>query len=344
MGTMLYNINNSATQVLAAKQIKENLFVSLLHRDGKGVTQHTETDVSTLRILKPAVPTGSARTLGASTNGGWFNSNDAGVQDILEYDLNLIHIYDLMTDIPEVQEDMVPVSVFDAANKNISGRIATEINASTIAYQLADRFNAADTANAWTGIAVVEGTTGKVAYDAVMSASAKLDDGDEALGIQGYPFEERQLLMRSSFRQALMSETGVILGGSNYAQSMVAKGALSPDAAKEYGNMYCGEIDLIPCYIVPAPIWKRAGEWAGAAIQFNSVDAVMCAGSATDRGISTMDYVKVIDSPAGAGKRLQPKVRWGVNVCYGSGIVPIVANGTAAPSAQLTVTAPGSRA
>lgn len=341
---MLYNINNSATQVLCAKQIKENLFVSLLHRDGKGVTQHTETDVSTLRILKPAVPTGSARTLGAGTNGAWFNGTAAGVQDILEYDLNLIHIYDLMTDIPEVQEDMVPVSVFDAANKNIGGRIATEINASTIAYQLANRFNAADTANAWTDIAIVEGTTGKVAYDAVMSASAKLDDGDETLGIQGYPFEERQLLMKSAFRQKLMSETGVILGGSNYAQSMVAKGALSPDAAKEYGNMYCGEIDLIPCFITPAPIWKRAGEWVGAATAFDNVDAVMCAASATDRGISTMDYVKVIDSPNGAGKRLQPKVRWGVNVSYGSGIVPIVANGAAVPSAQLTVTAPGSRA
>ena len=344
MGSMMYNVNSSATQVLCAKQIKENLFVSLLHRDGKGVTQHTETDVSTLRILKPAVPTGSARTLGASNNGAWFNGTDAGVQDILEYDLNLIHIYDLMTDIPEVQEDMVPVSVFDAANKNIGGRIATEINASTIAYQLADRFNAAKSASAWTGIAVVEGTTGKVAYDAVMSASAKLDDGDEALGIQGYPFEERQLLMKPTFRQKLMSETGIILGGSNYAQSMVAKGALSPDAAKEYGNMYCGEIDLIPCFITPAPIWNRASQWVGTtSTAFDKVDAIMCAASATDRGISTMDYVKVIDSPNGAGKRLQPKVRWGVNVCYGTGIVPILANGTAAPSATLTVTAPGSR-
>jgi hypothetical protein len=345
--SLIYNVNSSATQVLAAKQIKENLFVSLLHRDGKGVTQHTETDVSTLRILKPAVPTGSARTLGATgaSNNGWFNNTAATVQDITEYDLNLIHIYDLMTDIPEVQEDMVPVSVFDAANKNIAGRIATEINACTIAYQLANRYNAADTAGAWTGIAVEIGTSDKKTYDAVMAASAKLDDGDETLGIQGYPFEERQLLMRSSFRQALMSETGIILGGSNYAQSMVAKGALSPDEAKEYGNMYCGEIDLIPCYITPLPIWNRASEWVGTTkTAFDATEAILCAASATDRGISTMDYVKVIDSPNGAGKRLQPKVRWGVNVCYGSGIVPIVTNGADAPTAQLTVTAPGSRA
>lgn len=345
MGEMIYNVNNSATQVLAAKQIKENLFVDLIHRDGKGVTQHTETNVSTLRIMKPAVPTGSARTLGAGTNGGWFNGNEAGFQNILEYDLNLVHVYDLMTDIPEVQEDMVPVSVFDATNKNIAGRIATEINACTIAEQLANRYNAANAANVWTGIGVVLGTTGKISYNAVMEASAKLDDGDEALGIQGYPFEERQLLMRSSFRQALMSETGVLLNGSNFAQSMIAKGGLSPDATKDYGNMYCGEIDMIPCYIVPAPIWNRAGAWVGGnAATFGDTQAVLCAASATDRGISTMDYVKVIDSPNGAGKRLQPKVRWGVNVCYGSGIVPIVSNGATVPAADLAVVAPGSRA
>lgn len=337
---LIYNVNNSATQVLAAKQIKENLFADLLHRDGKGVTQHTDTNVSTIRILKPAVPTGDARELGKANNGAWFNGNGATYQNITEYDLNLLYVYDLMTDIPEVQEDMVPVSVFDAANKNIAGRIATEINASTIAAQLANRYSAAT--SGWDGIGVVVGSGEKATYVAVMEASAKLDDGDESLGIQGYPFEDRQLLMRSSFRQALMSETGVLLGGSNYAQSMIAKGGLDPEATKEYGNMYCGEIDLIPCYLVPAPIWNRASEWVGSTkTAFDNTKAVLCAASATDRGISTMDYVKVIDSPSGAGKRLQPKVRWGINVCYGSGIVPILAsdtNGTA-----LSVAAPGSR-
>ena len=346
MEQMVYNLNNSATQVLAAKQIKENIFVSLLHRAGKGVSEHVETDVTTLRILKPAVPTGSARKLGAGTNGGWFNSDAASYQDVVAYDLNLLYIYDKMTDIPEVQEDVVPVNVFDAANKNIAGRIATEINASTLAEQLSNRLNAADTAGAWTDIAVVIGTGDKAAYDAVMDASTALDNGDEANGIQAFPFEERELIMRPTFRRQLMSQTGVILGGSNYAQSMVAKGALSPEDMKEFGNMYCGEIDLVPCFIAPNPIWNRAGDWLGTSgrTAIAGVEALMVAASATDRGISTMDYVKVIDSPNGAGKRLQPKVRWGINVCYEKGVVPIVANGTAAPTAQLTVTAPGSAA
>ena len=71
---------------------------------------------------------------------------------------------------------------------------------------------------------------------------------DEANGIQSFPFEEREIIMRPGYRKNLLSDKGVLLGGSNYAQSMLAKGAVSPDAKKEFGNMYCGEIDMIPCY------------------------------------------------------------------------------------------------
>ena len=340
---LVYNLNNSATQILAAKQIKENIFVDLLHRDGKGVTEYQETNATTIRVLKAAPPTADARELGAATNGGWFNNGDADFQNITEYDLNLTYLYDKNVDIPEVQEDVVPVNVFDAANKNIGGRISTEINASTIAKQLQNRFNAAiDGGNSWDGVAVVEGDGEKSAYDAVMDASTSLDDGDEASGIQSFPFEQRELIVRPSFRRKLMSQTGVILGGSNFAQSMVAKGGLSPEATKTFGNMYCGEIDLVPCFMCPTPIWNRAKVWMANNATADKVEAIMCAASATDRGISTMDYVKVIDAPSGAGKRLQPKVRWGINVVFGKGIVPILENGTAAPAGRATVTAPGS--
>lgn len=108
--------------------------------------------------------------------------------------------------------------------------------------------------------------------------------------------------------------------------------------------MYCGEIDGIPCYIAPAALWNRAGAWVGSATAFEKTEAIVCAASATDRGISTQDYIKVIDSPAGAGKRLQPKTRWGINVCYPKGIVPILKNGTTAPSSDLSIMAVGSRA
>ena len=342
---LVYNVNNTATQVLAAKQVKENIFVNLLHHNGKGVTQQTETNVSTLRMLKVIPNLADARQLNASKNNGWFNNEGAQFSEVSEYDLNLLYVYDRCADLPEVQQDMCPANLFDNTTKNIGGRVANEINASTIAHQLSAVFNAAVTAKAWTNLAVVLGQTNPNYYEAIQEASTMLDDGDTANYIQSFPFDEREIIMRPQFRAKLMSANGVLIGGSNYAQSMLAKGAVSPDAQKEFGNMYVGEIDMIPCHVAPKAIWDRASQGVGATTTaFDSVQAIVCAASATDRGISTQDYIKTIDSPDGAGKRLQPLTRWGVNVCYPKGIVPIVNNGTAAPSAQLTVTAPGSRA
>lgn len=343
MENLVYNVNDTATQVLAAKQVKENIFVGLVHKNGYGVTQHEETNVSTLRMMKVPPTDASARTLGSATNGKFFNSGAAEIPQVIEYDLNLLHVFDQVFDLPEVQQDMCPVNIFDETTKNIGGRVATEINASTMAYQLVDRYNAAQTAKAWTDIGVLLPASGGY-YEAIQSASTMLDDGDEANGIQAFPFEEREIIMRPQFRASLLSAKGVLVGGSNYAQSMLARGAVSPDARKEWGNMYCGEIDAIPCYIAPSVLWKRAGDWVGTTAAFAATQALVCAASATDRGISTQDYIKIIDSPDGAGKRLQPKTRWGVNVCYGKGVVPILANATAAPSAALTITAPGSKA
>ena len=340
---MVYNVNDTATQVLASKQVKENIFVNLVHKEGYGVTQHEETNVSTLRMMKVPPTTASARELGAGTNGGFFGTGAAEVPQVIEYDLNLLYVFDQVFDLPEVQQDMCPVSIFDETTKNIGGRVATEINASTIAAQLAAKYNAADTADAWTGLAVILPSSGGF-YEAVQEASTILDDGDTTNGIQAFPFDEREILMRPSFRGSLLSTNGVLIGGSNYAQSMLARGAVSPEARKEWGNMYCGEIDAIPCYIVPSALWNRAGDWVGTTAAFSATQAIVCAASATDRGISTMDYIKIVDSPDGAGKRLQPKTRWGINVCYPAGVIPILSNGTAAPSAQLTITAPGSKA
>ena len=341
---LVYNVNNSATNVLASKQIKENIFVDLVHRNGKGVNQVEETNASTIRMLKVSSIGGDARQLGASAHGAFFNDTGVEVPQVPEYDLNLLYVFDKMADLPEVQQDMVPVSIFEQTMKNIGGRVATEINASTIAHQLSAVFNGAKEDKTWAGRAVVLGSTPKY-YQAIQYASAMLDNGDEANGIQSFPFEEREIIMRPSFRAELMTNSGILVGGSNYAQSMIAKGGLSPDARKEFGSMYVGEIDLIPCYSAPDAIWKRAGKWVSSdESTFASAQAIVCASSATDRGISTQDYVKVIDCPRGAGKTLQPLTRWGVNVCYPKGIVPILANGTAVPTTDLTVTAPGSRA
>jgi hypothetical protein len=328
--TMVYNVNDTATQVLAAKQVKENIFMDLVHKNGYGVTQHEETNASSIRIFKVKPSGNTSRQLGANTNGGWFSGSTVKTPEVVEYDLNLTYVYDTPIDIPEVQQDMVSVNLMDNTTKNIGGEVATDINASTLAVQLV-----AGASNK------VDYTSGK-AYEAIMAASNKLDEGDEANGIQSFPFAEREIIMRPSFRAALLGDKSLLIGGSNYAQSMLAKGAVSPEAQKEWGNMYCGEIDRVPCYIAPPILWKKAADWTSSATAFDEVQALVCAASATDRGISTQDYIKIIESPNGAGKRLQPKTRWGINVAYNKGIVPIVTSGESITATFGT--APGSKA
>ena len=340
--SFVYNVNDNATQVLAAKRVKENIFVDLLHRAGYGVTEVIELDASSVRMFKQVQTLADARQLNASVNGGFFNNNEAEVPQVIEYNLNLLDIFDQVYDIPEVQQDMVAINVFENATKNIGGRIATEINAATIAEQLLQKYNGAKAAGSWTGAAVVLAADPKY-YEALQEASTMLDDGDEENGIQSFPFSERQILFRASYRKALLSEKGVIMGGSNYAQSMLAKGTVSPEGTKDFGNMYCGEIDGIPCFIVPEAIWNRAGMWVGATSAFVATQAMVIAAAATDRGVSPQNYIKTIPAPNGAGQRLQPKVRWGINVCYPKGIVPVLANATAVPSVDLVRVAPGNR-
>ena len=336
----VYNVNNTATQVLAAKQVKENLFVKLLHRNGKGVTERTETNASSIRMFK-VLPGGSkARALGHANNGAFFNGQAAKTPDVIEYNLDLLYLMDEVYDLPEVQQDMVAVNIFDETTKNIGGECATEINASTIAHQLEAVFGAAVKDEAkWDNVAVKLGSTPNYT-EAFVTANSMLDEGDPANHIQSFPFEDRQALITSEMRRGLMKNGQVLLGGSNFAQSMLAKGALSPEDNKDFGDMYLGEIDGVPVYFMPKAILDGAKEWCNGNEEISKVKGMLCAASATDRGISTQDYIKVIDSPGGAGKRLQPKTRWGVKVCYAKGIVPIFANNVATPAA-LTIKAPG---
>jgi hypothetical protein len=286
------------------------------------------------------LPGGSkARELGHSTNGAFFNSAKAKISQVKDYDLNLLYLMDENYDIPEVQQDMVSVNLFDETTKNIGGECATAINASTIAHQLKAVFDKAATATKWDNLAIKLAATPNY-VDAFVEANSMLDEGDPDNHIQSFPFEERQALITSEMRRGLMKNGQVILGGSNFAQSMLAKGSLSPEDTKDFGDMYLGEIDGTPVYFMPKAILDAASEWAGGNANVSKVKGIVCAASATDRGISTQDYIKITDSPDGAGKRLQPKTRWGIKVAYEKGVVAILDSTVGTPSA-VTITAPG---
>lgn len=129
---------------------------------------------------------------------------------------------------------------------------------------------------------------------------------------------------------------------------MLARGAISPNTYKQDKLEYVGEIDNVPMCVVSKPVWDLAEKYLGlTAGKLAVVEAVLVAGIATGRALAFNSSVKMIDCPRGQGKTAQYKYRWGVEVFYQKGIVPVLTNGKTLAdisATALTIEAPGSKA
>lgn len=340
-------LDGQALRRVTSKQLKENIFQEILAIPEKGVTEQfsTDTAASEIRVIRQNIPSIDARELGGAVNGGYFNSENPIMPTSTEYGIKVLYMIDNSIDYPTVMDEMVEVPVAEATNKAVAGVVARNINASTLAHQLAaviNKYVADGNGNNINRTAAISGNV----KDAIIDASALLDDGDSANGVDSFPTADRQCFIRASQRAALMKTGQVIVGGSNYAQEMLARGVISPDTYKDDRTSIIGELDGIPVTVVAKNIWTLAETWMGlTAGDLDKIIGVVVAGLATARVLAFNDTVKIIDSPAGMGKRAQYKYRWGLQVFNIKGIVPISTDdlswATAFTSA-ITITAPGS--
>lgn len=351
---MAYSGTNFATPKLdgqalrryTSKNIAENIFQNILALPEKGVTEKysEDTDASEIRIIRQVVPAIEARRLGASVNGGYFNSNGALLPQSVEYGLKILYMIDDAVDFPTVMDEMVELPVAEATTKSVGGLVAKNINASTLAHQLAAVVNGYITSTTSVNFVAV-GSDGNF-KDAALSANTKLDKGDEANGVDIYPIDGRQGFLRAESRFSLFKTGGIIAGGSNYAQEMLARGAISPNTYKKDKLEYIGEIDNVPFCVVSDPVWTLAEKYLQVdAGKLDCVLGLITAAIGTGRALAFNNSVKIIDSPKGQGKRAQYKYRWGVETFYAKSVVPILANGkvpTDISSTAITIEAPGS--
>lgn len=345
-------LDGEALRRYTSKNIKENIFQNILALPEKGVTERFSEDVnaSEIRIIRQVAPNIKARQLGASVNGGYFNSNQAIMPTSQEYGMKLLFTIDDQIDFPAVMDDMVELPVAEATTKNVGGIVANNINACTIAVQLASVINAKIDGVATNEVVMSSATAYK---DALLDASGKLDDGDNANGIAIFPVDGRQGFLRSRARVGLMKSGNILIGGSNYAQEMLSRGVITPDTYKKENLEYFGELDGVPMCVVSKQVWDLAEQYlvdsttssqidAG---KLNSVEAIVVAGIATGRALAFNHSVKMIDCPRGQGKTAQYCYRWGCEVFSQLGIVPILTNGTTLSTIsanKLNVQAPGS--
>lgn len=341
-------INEATLKRIMSPRVKKNIFQGVLLRPNEAVTEQfsTDTSASEIQVLRTRLVEDYARELGADKNGGWFNSEGASFSTTAAYPIRIIDEIDRNIDIPTVQQDMMNISLAEAELSNLAGKVNRAINAMTIATQLCTNFNGIATGEIeknW-----VELDTTPNYLSAIIDAGTKLDEGNPAEGIDAYPDDMRAIIVRPEAKKELLQKGQVVIGGSDSAQKILRKGGLDDDTTPEVASSgYIGEIDNMPVYVASPNIFNLAAKYMGVrADVINGVKAMVVSAIGTGRALAFNAAIKIIDSPDGQGRRLQPKYRMGAKCWDGLSVVPIVANGFINPASStslLTVKAPGSR-
>lgn len=333
-------INGVQARLVLSNEILRNVGQNIIENDGEGVTQRFAKDAKggRINVIRVLPLTQEARSLGADYNGQPFATGDFEQPQTVQYGLDVITVIDKPIAIRNATRDMIPVDLLEAETANFSILLHRNINAMTIAGKVAKSLVAAQ-------LQEVDLTAGGTALrDAIISANAKLDEGDQAEGVDMFPTEDRILVLRPSIRPYLLSAQNILVGGSNYAQDILAKGTLDVSSQRDQRNGFIGMIDGLPTYMANSAIWTLAERYLGLpAGELDDVYGYVSSGMANARGIALDETIKIVDAIAGQGVLIQPDCRLGFEAFFTKGNVFLVKTGFVKPEVSLKLLAPASR-
>jgi hypothetical protein len=232
-------------------------------------------------------------------------------------------------DIASNMQELFPLGVVAKTTKNLGQLVAKNINASTMAEQMASNMNynaVQEDTTSYADTNFVDATLGTDSMlEALLKANTNLDGGDEANGIDMFPVMQRVAMWRPTVRAELLKTGQVIIGGSNFAQEMIAKGVVDTKTGiRENLGGYFGDIDSTPQHIASNAIFKLAEKYLGLSVgALDLVSGMVVSSIGTARGLAFNNTVKTIDSPRGQGLRMQPKYRWGLETWFPLSVVVI---------------------
>jgi len=188
------------------------------------------------------------------------------------------------------------------------------------------------------------GTVGTEVRDAFVFANSKLDEGDSSNGVDMFPTEGRLAVVRTSVRPELLKAQNILVGGSNYAQDILAKGTLDTGSTRNQRNGFIGIVDGIPVYMANPTIWTLAEKYLGwIPGEADNILGYISSDIANARGIALDETIKIVDAPHGPGILIQPDCRMGFEAFYEKGNVFLVKKNTTLPGTTRKLLAPGSR-
>lgn len=338
-------VNEATLKRIMSSRVKENIFQNIFTRPNEAVTEKfsEDTDAAEIQVIRVKADGSDARDIGEDINGNWFNGQGASFSTTAAYGVKILTTIDRVIDIPTNQQDMMNVDVVEAELANLAGRVNRNINAMTIAEQLRKNFTdvAAGTVEKnWITLPAQDPDY----LSALIETGGKLDDGNEAEGVDAYPDGARAVIIRSKVKTALLKKGQVIIGGSNAAQNILRKGGLSEDdRPKVASTAYVGEVANMPVYVASQAVWTLAERYLGLTPgRLDGVEMLVVSAIGTLRALAFNSAMKIIDSPDGQGRRLQPKYRFGTECIDALSVVPVVDNSFVAP-ADITIKAPASR-
>lgn len=344
-------INEATLKRVMSNVAKSNIFQGIFARPEEAATEKfsTDTDAAEIQVIRVKPNDGMAREIGADVNGAFFNADDARTSTTEAYGIKILTTIDYNVDIPTNLQNMINVDVAEAELSNLTGKVATNVNAVTLAAHLAKwlTYDANSTTDGGNKVQLAASPADGAYRDALIDANSFLDSGNESEGIQTYPRENRAFIFRSTMNANLKKGGNIIVGGSNFGQIMVKTGALDSDTKLENVLGYVGDVDGTPCYVASNPVWYLVERYLGLAKgDLDSVLGVAVCAVGTGRALAFQDSVKIIPAPSGQGIRIQPKYRMGAECWDALSVVPIVTNDFENPVAEdttLTNQAPASR-
>lgn len=337
-------IDGVALRELASAMVFEKWIQDILHVNGKGVDEsYISGDVlnaQSIAIPKVQLGGGAFRTLGATVNGGQFNSEDPVVSTSDYFYVPLLYVYDHTEVLARIMNDKAGYALLEKKMQNLRYKITRGINALTFAVQFAQTLNESyDDVEADLEPTYIAQSSTLKAYDAYITANAKLDEGDAAIECDYFPREMRQAFVRPSFLAKLKTESGTnFVMNSTYGQEMLATGVLNPfqntEASKiNMRNGYSGDIDGVSIYVVSPILFQLAAGYcqsnsaALAATAFDNIDAMVCCGIGTLRGFNSTTDIEVVPAQQGQGWVLQPLIHGGC-VCVSGKSVRLIVTST----------------
>ena len=327
-----------------------NIVVGMQQKEGRGVTEKFsgDTNVSEIRVIRRLPLTFRTRTMGAATNGGYYNGNTYVIPQSADYGIKILHTIDQAMEVPMHMEDMINLDVAQGHLDGLQELLWKEMNASTMAEQIlksvkGSRLSKADgTLNTSAGHEVISyNKATDSAIDAFNDAATTLDNGDGDNGVDTFPISGRIVLTRASFKRALRGQlSGVYSIGNWKAQDMLKIGGISPQAVPNNEvDGYYGDIDSTPFMMVPSTTWNAVEDFLGAANgTLDEIEAMVTHSYGTLRAIASTSYIAMVPSQLGAGVRYLPKFRWGHETIMAKSVVLIGNTDKATLDAAITAT------